>query len=313
MEIKKSYESLIQTEQAPHLKYDMEEVRPDVIQQKKWDLVYKIIAFSLIVFVFLISYFIESIKEINQKIWVEKVQISDLEPIVKKMKIVTNNTSQNTININKFLLENLFFVWDKNYEITNKLKLFFEDPKVMANLWDFKVTEILLSNEVPSWLKDEEPTVKKIPIKIKGSFTNYKDLETAMWFMGKMSPVVVVENVSINQQNTVDLTWFIFTIKKWILDYEYDESYNQINEVLRLKEDFDKNKQLLTKILEDADLWLKSFWINKIYDCQQYSDLLEKQGIEKTEEVETCKALEKLVNKQEEELDTKFNIILSSQ
>jgi len=43
-------------------------------------------------------------------------------------------------------------------------------------------------------------------------------------------------------------------MKKDLLKYEYGENYKKINEVVRLKEEYEKNTRILEKILEDKDI-----------------------------------------------------------
>lgn len=310
MSIKNSYETLLNTEQAPHIIYDKDELKPDVVELKKWDFIYKLLAFLLLVFIFLISLIINSIWEVSKDIAYEKLSIKDLEPIDNKLKEVTNSINMNNITINQFLLESLFFVWDKNYEIINKLKLFFEDSRTMANLWDFQVSEILLlqSEKDLSWKEG----IEKIPVKIKWKYNTYRDIESVVNMMNKMKPVVITKDLAVSAQSTLELTWYVYRLDKKFLNYTYWESYKIVNELLRLKEEYDKNLQLLNKLLEDKDLWLNNFGIEKIYNCSQYEQILTKQWIEKPEQIELCKNLEKLVKKQEVDIDSKFNIMIST-
>lgn len=300
------FTELREAEEAPHIKYDQKEIKPDVIEQKKWDFIYKAVWFVLLICIYLASFFINSIQSINQEIAEEQVRIEDLEPIVDKMWKLKQDLNYEKMVINQFLMESLFFVSEEKYEMIHKLKLFFEDPKVMANLWDFKVRDVAIS----WWEVKENNWVWKMSLKITGTYTTYKDLTTMIDFLNNMKPVVVTEAITLNQWNSVQFNWYIYILNKDLITYDYGGNYKKINSILRMKEEFEKNNLLLEKVLEDKDLWLDKLWIEKIYSCQQYEELLKKKDLVKEENLKTCKQLENLVVWLKSKLNSEFNTLL---
>jgi len=289
---------------APNIEYDQAEIKPWLIEQKKRNTIYVVLAVFLILLLVWLNKFITYIYSVESKIVKKEVQIRDLEPVVKKIRMTTSWLNYEQFKINSFLLENLFFVGDKNYEIIQKYYNFFNNPKVKASLWDFKLKTIAIQD----WKRKEWEILHEKKIKIDWQFSSFnKDLKMMITFLNKMTPIIVLDNVTFSKWNNVVFIWRIYTVDKKLFNYDYWKNYKEINEILRLKEEYDKNLKILEKILADKDLGLKKLWIDKLYTCDQYKKIIEKQNLIKEDDVKVCYDVENLIKWLKKKIDTKFN------
>lgn len=294
--------------EAPNIEYDQKEIKPWVIEQQKWDILYKAIVFITILFVIGINFFVSKIYNISAQIAEETVRVKDLEPVVAKIEAVTKGINYDNLVINRFMLENLFFVWDQNYEIIQKYKRFFEDPNVVTQLWNFQLKNISIEWNAASWTGED---VMKYPIKLEWSFSSFnKDVRMMISFLNNMLPIVVIEDVKFAKWNNVNFVWYILVMKKDLLSYEYWAKYKEINNIVKLKEEYEKNITIFEKVLDDKDINFKKIWITKIYNCDQYEKILSKQNIIKEKEIEQCKDVENLIKNLKTKIDTSFNSLI---
>jgi len=290
---------------APTIKYDQSEIKPWLIAQQKWDILYKLIIFILLIVLVVINSLISWLYEINDKIIQNQIKIKDSEVVVKKINKLTNWVNFEQLKINNFLLENLFFVWDKNYEIIQKFYTFFKNPLIIKQLWDFKLKTISLKendrNSDKNWLK-------KINIKIEWQFSSFnKDLKWMITFLNRMTPIVIIKDIAFKKGNNVVFTWYIYSTENNLFKFNYDSKYKNINKILRLKEEYLKNTLILDKILADKDLWLKKLWIQKLYNCKQYEEVIKKENLIKDRDIEQCKDVEQMLKNIKTNLDKSFN------
>lgn len=289
--------------EAPNIEYDIQEIKPTVIAQEKWDVIFKLLVFLALLFIIWINFIVSQVYDISAKIALKEVSIEDLTPIVKKIETTTRWLNYEQMSINWFVLENLFFVWDKNYEIIQKYRRFFEDPRVASQLWDFNLTNISID-----WNASNEWNVTKIPIKIDWNFSSFnRDVLWMISFLNRMSPVIIMQELSFWRGNSVSFVWEIVSVNKELLSYNYWEQYEEINKILRLKEEYDANNLILERLLDDEDINFERVWISRIYNCNQYEELLEKQNLIKDAQLSQCKDIEKLLDNLKMNIDNSFN------
>lgn len=287
------------------IKYDKKDIKPDIIKQKKWSLIYIILSFVCIIFTVLISVRLDTVIEKSNNIAEISVKNDDLEPIVKKIKTVTKGVNYEDIILNRFLLENLLFVWLENYEIVNKFENFFSDNEVRTKLWSFNVWPI----SIKKW--KEEYWLVEYDLKIEWKFQQFnQDLKLMVSFLNKMKPVIIVDEIKFMKWNNVNFMWRFYVYENSLIRYDYWSNAKAVNEILRLKEEYNKNNIILDRILQDRDINFEKLGINKIYNCQQYERILDKQNLIKETEIDQCKWVEDLVKSIKVELDTKFNSLI---
>lgn len=291
---------------APTIEYDQKEIKPWLIIQQKWDIIYKAIIFISLIILYVMNSFLSSLYVQDDKLAAMQLQIDDIKNVVKKIEQTTSWINYDKLIVNKFMLENIFFVWDKKYEIIQKFNSFFNDPKVISKLGEFQLWTISIQ-----WDDNSKSDIKKYQIKIEGHFNSFnKDLKWMISFLDRMIPVVVIDNISFSKWNSVVFQWYILVLKKDLLKYDYGKNYKQINTILRLKEEYSKNSLILDKMLADKDLWLKKLWIDKLYNCDQYKEIIQKKNLLKEKDLEQCYDVETMLKNIKWNLDKSFNSLI---
>jgi len=291
----------------PSIEYDRELLVPEVIERKKWNIIYIWLAIFWVMLSIVFSFAVKLVESKKQEVAAEIIAYCDSKPKIEKLKSIWQNLNIPNMLISQFMLENLFFVDVKNFEIVNSFKSFFNAPEVQWLVWSFKISSINLSNE-GGW-KEE---ITKIPLKIEWTFSSFTDLSNMISILNKMIPVIVIERIEFSKWNNVLFKWFLYNFNKKIFTYDYGQKYQEINEILKNKEIYQKDKIILRELLKDKDLWLEKMWVTEIYDCKQYEDILKINKLTdfKKKEIETCKDVEVLINNNQALLNKKFEAFI---
>lgn len=287
----------------PNIEYDRELLVPEVIERKKWNIIY---IWLSILWVMLTIVFSFAVKEVESKKWEVAAQVvayCNAKPKINKIKSIGQWLNVPNMLVSQFMLENLFFVDAKNFEIVNGFKSFFASEEVKWLIWSFEMTSINLSSEGGG---GEEIT--KIPIKMEWRFAAYTDLSNMITILNKMIPVIVIEKIEFSKGNSVTFRWYLYNFNKKIFAYDYGKRYQEINDILKNKEIYQQNKVILKELLKDKDLGLDKMWVTEIYNCKQYEDILKLNKLTdfKKKEIDTCKDVELLVNSNQDQLNKKF-------
>jgi len=287
----------------PNIEYDKALLVPEVIERKKWNIIY---IFAAVLGIILSIFFTYAVKLIESKKYALSAQIISYcnnKPKIDKLKVIWSNLKIPDIMVNQFMLESLFFVDAKNFEIINSIKSFFNSEDVKALVWPFEMSNVVLSSESTSaeW-------INKIPLKLEWKFAAFTDFSNMLSILNKMIPLIIIERIEFTKWNGVVFKWYLYNFNKNIFVYDYWKKYQDINELLKLKEQYKNNKAILKQILMDKDLWLDKMWVTEIYNCNQYADILKINKLIdfKKTEIDTCQDIEKLVIKNQKELDLKF-------
>lgn len=300
-------------QELPTIKYDREQMVPDIIERKKWNLIYIMMCVVGILATIFISMWVSKIESLKRDIAAQQVRYCNYKPKVDKLKSLWQSLKINDLLVSQFMLESLYFSDAKSYEIINSIKSFFNSEKVKSLVWSFEVSSVVLNTDMtPDGSTNQLNTMEIIPVRIEGKYASFTDLTNMVSVLKRMSPIIAVNEIEFLANNTVTFKGTLFNFKKNLFLYEYTDSYKEVNDILKAKEQFQKNKEFFDKFLEDKDLALDKMWVAKIYDCKQYEDILTLNGLmpAKSDYVKQCKEIENLVNTNKEELDRTFQLFI---
>lgn len=300
-------------QEIPSIKYDREQMVPDIIERKKWNLIYIMMCVIGIIATIFISMWVSKIEALKRDIASQQVRYCNYKPKVDKLKQLGQTLKINDLLVSQFMLESLYFADAKSYEIINSIKSFFNSEKVKSLVWSFEVTSVVLSTDnVVAGAANQLNSMEVIPVRIEWRYASFTDLTNMVSILKRMSPIIAVNEIEFLANNTVTFKGTLFNFKKNLFLYEYTDSYKEVNDILLAKEEFQKNKEFFDKFLEDKDLALDKMGITKIYDCKQYEDILTINGLmpAKSDFVKQCKDIETLVNDNKSELDRTFQAFI---
>lgn len=300
-------------QELPSIKYDQEQLIPEVIERKKWNLIYIVLCVVGIFLSILFSQGVDKIEAQKLKIAQAAVAYCEYKPKVEKLKQIGQTLNVGELVLSQFMLENLFFIDAQPYEIIHSIKRFFESEQTKTLVGSFNLTSVILNIDGRSVSEKEANSVSlnnmdTIPIKIEGKFASYTDLSSMISVLKKMTPIITITDIEFNSNNSVSFRGNVYNFQKNLFLYTYGDSYKEVNNILLAKEKYQKNKAILIEILKDKDLGLDKMGVAEIYDCKQYEDILTISNLQsfKESEIKQCKDVEKLVKEHQSELNTAF-------
>lgn len=298
-------------QELPTIKYDREQLVPEIIERKKWNLIYILLCVWGILLTTLIATWVGKIEELKKDIATASVRYCDYKPKIDRLRSVWENLKMNDLLVSQFMLESLFFTDAKSYEMINAIKSFFDSDSTKALVWNFQVHNVIMNSEVfnqevVKWRKLNSMQV--IPIRIEWRYSAFTDLTNMVSILKRMSPIISIDEINFQANNTVAFRGYIYNFQKNLFLYNYTDSYKEVNDILLAKEKFQKNKEIFAELLKDKDLQLDKMGITEIYDCKQYEDLLRLNNLAlvKEREIKQCNDVEALITQNKSELDLSF-------
>ena len=258
-------------QELPSIKYDQEQLIPEVIERKKWNLIYIVLCVVGIFLSILFSQGVDKIEAQKLKIAQAAVAYCEYKPKVEKLKQIGQTLNVGELVLSQFMLENLFFIDAQPYEIIHSIKRFFESEQTKTLVGSFNLTSVILNIDGRSVSEKEANSVSlnnmdTIPIKIEGKFASYTDLSSMISVLKKMTPIITITDIEFNSNNSVSFRGNVYNFQKNLFLYTYGDSYKEVNNILLAKEKYQKNKAILIEILKDKDLGLDKMGVAEIYD-----------------------------------------------
>ena len=183
--------------ETPSIEYDKDLLVPEVIETKKWNLIYISLAALGIVLAIFFSYIVKAIDQKKTEMTSQIVTYCNTKPKIDKLQLATSDVNVQNILISQFMLENLFFTDAKTYEIVNSIRSFFMSEQVKSLVWSFEIKSVVIS-------EDKKPinNIQRIPIKIDWRFSSYTDLVNMVGILKKMTPLkdwnmLLMENLQV--------------------------------------------------------------------------------------------------------------------
>lgn len=296
---------------SPYIEYDKEILANwTMILKQKYTIYFMLMVVLLIFLIIGINSFIVKTNTLKEKIaWIENgIEIYWVK--ANKIKSLTSKINKDVIISSQALLENLFFTDEKEYEIIERLRVFFDSNEIKSQLGTFNLWDVWLKIE-DSWIVWWDwKSVKKVNISLTWKYQIFTWLENMITVLNRMKPIIIVTWIKFWKEGSIKIDWYTYLFEKWLFVYKYWEKYKELNKLLQKVEEYKQNKILFEWHLRWTKLQLNDkFWLETLYNCNQYEKAFKFLKIDKTEakDIESCRKLENLVMEQKKEIDVLFD------